>query len=78
MSSIAITELNGSPVLLTPTRSLTIRCPRELHTSAYTKAFEIDWMENGWPLSPTSWVAPSTSATEMPNDAGSASARRGM
>ena len=42
----AITELNGSPVLLTPIVRHTLSCPSASQTSAKTKAFEMDWIEN--------------------------------
>ena len=77
-SSSAITELKGSPVLLTPTTRCTASCPIASSTSASTKALEIDWIVKGAAVSPARWVVPSASTRARPNRAGSASARAGM
>ena len=46
LSSTAITELNGRPVLLTPRRSRAVSAPRASQTSANTNGFDTLWMEN--------------------------------
>ena len=77
-SSSAITELNGRPVLFTPTVSSTASGPSASQTSANTNALETDWMENSCRASPTLWEAPVTETMLRPNSAGSASASAGM
>lgn len=78
LSSMAITELNGRPVLFTPTRWCTSSWPISSATRANTKAFEIDWIENGTSASPMLCSSPSTSARASPNSSGSTCASTGM
>ena len=78
LSSTAITELNGSPVLLTPTRRATSECPNSWQTSANTNTLEIDWIENGCAASPTLVDSPTTPHTLKPKSAGSALPSDGM
>ena len=77
-SSSAMTELNGSPVLFTPTASSTASGPSASQTSAKTKALETDWIENSCSASPTLCDAPVTDTMLSPNSAGSACASAGM
>jgi hypothetical protein len=46
LSSIAITELNGRPVLLTLILWRASPAPRAWQTRAKTKGFEMLWIEN--------------------------------
>ena len=45
-SSMAITELNGRPVLFTPSFARASWYPRASQTSAKTNGFDTLWMEN--------------------------------
>ena len=64
--STAITELKGSPVLLTPSFSRAASSPIAWQTRANMKGLETLWMVNGWSLSPTSKSSPRVPATQMP------------
>ncbi len=78
LSSIAITELNGRPVLLTPRASRAAAGPTASHTNAKTKGLEMLWIENVWSVSPTAPTRPVTLTMQMPNQSAEASARIGM
>ena len=75
---MAITELNGSPVLFTPSASRAAAGPTASHTNAKTNGFEMLWIENVWSVSPMAPTRPATPTMQMPNQSGEASARIGM
>lgn len=75
--SIAASELNGSPVLLTPSRSRASRGPRSSQTSATTNGFDTLMIENSWSASPALKTLPSFATTATPNRPGSTEASAG-
>ena len=78
LSSIAITELNGRPVLLTPSLRRASSWPMASHTSANTNGLETLWIENGWVASPTASRRPSALTMQAPNRSGGTRASAGM
>ena len=64
-SSIAITELNGSPVALTPSLARASSPPSACRTSANTNGFETLWIENSTSASPTAKISPVVPATAI-------------
>ena len=78
LSSTAITESNGSPVLFTPSRSRAASWPMAWQTSAKTNGFDTLWMEKLCSASPSERTWPRTLATQMPNRSGDAFANAGM
>ncbi len=78
LSSMAMTELNGIPVLLTPRRSRAASWPMAWHTRANTNGLDTLWMENSASASPTAWIPPPMPTMQAPNRSGDASARAGM
>ena len=70
-SSIAITELNGRPVLFTPSFRRASSWPMASHTSANTNGLDTLWIENRWVASPAATVRPSAL-----DDAGAEEVRR--
>ena len=78
LSSIAITELNGRPVLLTPSRRRASSAPIASSTRANTNAFEMLWIVNGQRASPTECTFPLAATTDRPNRSGLTEANAGM
>ena len=78
LSSIAITELKGKPVLLTPSRRRASSAPIASSTSANTNAFEMLWIVNGCWASPTEWTLPFAATTDTPKRSGLTDASAGM
>jgi hypothetical protein len=54
VSGARLIELNASPVGSTPIVESTASCRTSSSASPYTNGFEIDWIVNGWRVSPTS------------------------
>ena len=77
-SSTAITELNGMPVLFTPSFSRATSAPSASHTRAKTNGLETLWMENGAVASPAVTSSPDVATMHAPNRFGSAAASAGM
>ena len=78
LSSTAISELNGKPVLLTPRRSRASSYPSVSQTRANTNGLETLWIENRASTSPISNDRPHGPTTAIPNRSGDASASTGM
>jgi hypothetical protein len=78
LSSIAITELNGRPVLFTPSFSWARSCPITSQTRANTNGLDTLWIENSTWASPTENSVPPTPATQAPNPSAGAAASAGM
>ena len=78
LSSTAISELNGKPVLLTPRRSRASSYPSVSQTRANTNGLETLWIENRAATSPISNDRPQGPTTAIPNRSGDASASTGM
>ena len=78
LSSMAMTELKGSPVALTPRSSAARRSPAVAQTRANTKGFETLWIEKGTMASPTESTTPLVPVTLAPKASFEARARAGM
>ena len=76
--STASSELNGSPVAFTPTRSRTRSGPRASQTSAKTNGLETLMIVNSTSASPTSNTSPLVLTTEMANASAEAFASAGI
>ena len=74
---MAITELKGKPVLLTPSlRGLVVAMASQ--TRAKMNTFEMLWIVKGTSASPMAKERPCTPAMQTPNASGLAFARAGM
>ena len=71
-NSTAISELNGNPVLLTPSRCRASSYPIASQTNAKTKGLDTLWIENATSASPISKTRPLAPATQIPNSSGDA------
>ena len=78
LSSTAITELKGSPVLLTPRWSRAAHEPIAWQTRANTNGLDTLCIENSTAVSPAENTAPPTPTTLIPKRLGAASASAGM
>ncbi len=78
LSSMAMTESKGSPVLLTPSLRRASSGPSASQTRAKTKSLEMLWMVNSTSASPMAYTPPPTPATQTPKASGGASASAGM
>ena len=67
LRSTASTELNASPVALTPIRSRIAAGPSRSQTRANTNGFETLMIVNSRSASPTAYALPSVLTTQMPN-----------
>ena len=77
-SSTAMTELNGSPVALTPSRARASSGPSAWQTSANAKGFDTLWIEKRCSWSPTPKALPAMPTIAMPNRSRRARASAGM
>jgi hypothetical protein len=77
LRSTASIELNGRPVLLTPTRSRTASAPSRSHTSAKTNGFDTLMIVNSESASPAVKTRPLVAATAIPNASAGARASAG-
>ena len=77
-SSIAITELNGRPVLFTPSFRRASSWPIASHTRANTNGLDTLWIENGWVESPVASRRPSALTMQAPKRSGGTRASAGM
>ena len=75
---MAITELKGRPVLLTPSFSRAASAPSAWQTRAKTNGLDTLWIENVVVVSPTSVIRPWMPAMQAPNASGGAAASAGM
>ena len=78
LSSIAITELNGRPVLFTPSLRRASSWPIASHTSANTNGFDTLWIENGMGGVADGDDRPSALTMQAPNRSGEHRASAGM
>ncbi len=76
LSSMAMTESKGSPVLLTPSLRRASSGPSASQTRAKTKSLEMLWMVNSTSASPMAKTPPPTPATQTPKASGGAVRQR--
>ena len=77
-SSMAMTELNASPVLFTPSFCRAASGPMASHTRANTKGLDTLWIENRWSASPARTVRPWAPTMQAPKRSGGTRASAGM
>src|SRR6516225_11487158 len=77
LSSIAVSELNGSPVLFTPSLSRACSAPIDWQTNANTKGLDTLMIANSYSALPAGYTLPLVPTTQIPNNRAGTRARAG-